>query len=187
LNKRANQLARTLRKRGAGPGQRVGIFVERSIEMMIGLLSIQKSGAAYVPLDPAYPAERIRLTLEDAQVSVLLTQNSLRSRLPEHSAQVLCMDDDNDAASIATEGVTNLGKTAVAERINGALPGAIWIPYAVEIDGQIIRVFDSHCHYPADPDEVPTEYDHRWILIRRPLVVVGGGGWSAAAAANLRT
>ena len=71
-------------------------------------------------------------------------------------------------------GVRPTGKTAVAERINGALPGAICIPYAVEIDGQIIRVFDAHCHQPAFPDEVPAEYDRRWILIRRPLVFVGG-------------
>jgi hypothetical protein len=66
------------------------------------------------------------------------------------------------------------GKTAVAERINNALPGGIWIPYAVEIDGQVIRVFDSHCHRIA-PDEItPLEYDRRWVFIERPLVVVGG-------------
>jgi amino acid adenylation domain-containing protein/FkbH-like protein len=115
LNHRANQLARALRKRGAGPGERVGIFVERSIEMMVGLLGIQKSGAAYVPLDPAYPAERIRLTLEDAQVPVLLTQSALRSQLPEHNAQVLCIDSDWD--EIANESATNLGKIAMAEDV----------------------------------------------------------------------
>jgi amino acid adenylation domain-containing protein len=115
LNQRANQLARALRKRGAGPGQRVGIFIERSIEMMVGLLAIQKSGAAYVPLDPAYPAERIRLTLEDAQVPVLVTQQSLRERLPDHDAQVLCIDSDWE--TIAGESATNLGKTATPEDI----------------------------------------------------------------------
>jgi hypothetical protein len=62
----------------------------------------------------------------------------------------------------------------VAERINGALAGFIWIPYAVEIDGQIIRIFDSHCHQMAPDDVTPSEYDRRWILIERPLVVVGG-------------
>ena len=76
LNKRANQLAHYLKKRGVGPGQRVGIFVERSLDMMVGLLGIQKSGAAYVPLDPYYPAERIRMVLDDAQVPVLLTQQA---------------------------------------------------------------------------------------------------------------
>lgn len=93
--------------------------------------------------------------------------------LPESLLQTLgCVI--NSRRSLFLTGLPGTGKTAVAERINGALPGAIWIPYAVEIDGQIIRVFDSHCHEPAFPDEVPAEYDHRWILIRRPLVVVGG-------------
>jgi surfactin family lipopeptide synthetase A len=94
LDAKANQLAHALRKRGIKPGQRVGIFVERSLEMMVGLLGIQKSGAAYVPLDPAYPAERIRVTLEDAQVPVLLTQKALVASLPENRAEVICLDSD---------------------------------------------------------------------------------------------
>jgi len=80
----------------------------------------------------------------------------------------------NSRRSLFLTGLPGTGKTAVAERINNALPGAIWIPYSVEIDGQIIRIFDAHCHQPAHPEEVPAEYDRRWILIRRPLVVVGG-------------
>lgn len=92
LNERANQLAHWLRKRKIGPGQRVGLFLERSLDMMVGLLGVQKSGAAYVPLDPAYPSERIRLTLEDAHVPVLITQEALQDSLPSHHAQVLCLD-----------------------------------------------------------------------------------------------
>jgi hypothetical protein len=80
----------------------------------------------------------------------------------------------NSRRSLFLTGLPGTGKTAVAERINNALPGAIWIPYAIEIDGQIIRVFDSHCHRPAPLDETPMEYDRRWVLIKRPLVVVGG-------------
>ena len=80
----------------------------------------------------------------------------------------------NSRRSLFLTGLPGTGKTAVAERINNALPGAIWIPYAVEIDGQIIRVFDSHCHRIASPDDTPVEYDRRWVLINRPLVVVGG-------------
>ena len=80
----------------------------------------------------------------------------------------------NSRRSLFLTGLPGTGKTAVAERINNALPGAIWIPYAVEIDGQIIRVFDSHCHRIASPDDTPFEYDRRWVLIKRPLVVVGG-------------
>src|SRR6266478_5316341 len=80
----------------------------------------------------------------------------------------------NSRRSLFLTGLPGTGKTAVAERINGALPGAIWIPYAVEIDGQIIRVFDSHCHRIAQAEVTPTDYDHRWAFIERPLVVVGG-------------
>jgi non-ribosomal peptide synthetase component F len=105
LDSKANQLAHALRKRGVGPGQRVGIFVERSLEMMVGLLGIQKAGAAYVPLDPGYPAERIRLTLEDAKVPVLLTQKALKASLPENRAEVICLD--SDWAAIAKESDAN--------------------------------------------------------------------------------
>jgi hypothetical protein len=80
----------------------------------------------------------------------------------------------NSRRSLFLTGLPGTGKTAVAERINGALSGPIWIPYAIEIDGQIIRVFDSHCHQRAPDDVTPAEYDHRWVLIGRPLVIVGG-------------
>ena len=93
--------------------------------------------------------------------------------LPESLLQTLgCVI--NSRRSLFLTGLPGTGKTAVAERINGALAGGIWIPYAVEIDGQIIRVFDSHCHEPMPNDETPTEFDRRWVLIQRPLVVVGG-------------
>jgi hypothetical protein len=80
----------------------------------------------------------------------------------------------NSRRSLFLTGLPGTGKTAVAERINGAMAGAIWIPYAVEIDGQIIRVFDAHCHQPASEEITPASYDHRWVLIGRPLVIVGG-------------
>lgn len=80
----------------------------------------------------------------------------------------------NSRRSLFLTGLPGTGKTAVAERINGALAGAIWIPYAIEIDGQIIRIFDTHCHRIASEDITPSEYDRRWVLIERPLVVVGG-------------
>jgi hypothetical protein len=93
--------------------------------------------------------------------------------LPESLLQTLgCVI--NSRRSLFLTGLPGTGKTAVAERINGALPGAIWIPYAVEIDGQIIRVFDNHCHRMAPEEETPVDHDRRWVLIRRPLVIVGG-------------
>src|SRR5256884_4177950 len=77
LNQRANQLAHYLQRHGVGPEVRVGLRMERSLEMVVGLLGILKAGGAYVPLDPAYPQERLAFMLADAQVPVLLTQQSL--------------------------------------------------------------------------------------------------------------
>ena len=92
LNNRANQLAHYLQRLGVGPEALVGICVERSIEMVVGLLGILKAGGAYVPLDPDYPKERLAFMLADTQIVVLLTQDRLRSKLPEHGAPVLCLD-----------------------------------------------------------------------------------------------
>src|SRR5262249_1638161 len=93
--------------------------------------------------------------------------------LPESLLQTLgCVI--NSRRSLFLTGLPGTGKTAVAERINGALDGGIWIPYAVEIDGQIIRVFDSHCHEAMPADETPIDFHRRWVLVHRPLVVVGG-------------
>ncbi|WP_337878095.1 MupA/Atu3671 family FMN-dependent luciferase-like monooxygenase [Caldimonas sp.] len=101
LDRRSNQLARRLARLGVRPDALVGLFVERSVEMMVGLLAVHKAGGAYVPLDPAYPADRIAYMIEDAKVPVLLTQERLRDELPPHHAAVLCLD--SDWSSIATE------------------------------------------------------------------------------------
>ncbi|MCF2150076.1 amino acid adenylation domain-containing protein [Desmonostoc muscorum LEGE 12446] len=94
LNCRANQLAHYLKSLGVKADVLVGICVERSLEMVVGLLGILKAGGAYLPLASDYPTERLRLMLEDAQVSVLLTQQKLLDRLPEHTAQRICLDTD---------------------------------------------------------------------------------------------
>jgi amino acid adenylation domain-containing protein/FkbM family methyltransferase len=94
LNRRANQFAHHLQKLGVGPDVLVGICVERSLEMIVGVLAVLKAGGAYVPLDPAYPKKRLALMLEDAQMPVLLTQHRLVEELPAHEAQVVCLDTD---------------------------------------------------------------------------------------------
>ncbi|NMF66950.1 non-ribosomal peptide synthetase [Brasilonema octagenarum] len=94
LNCRANQLAHYLKSLGVKADVLVGLCVERSLEMVVGLLGILKAGGAYVPLDPNYPTERLAFMLEDAQVLVLLTQQSLVDRLPEHQAKLVCLDTD---------------------------------------------------------------------------------------------
>ena len=93
LNSRANQLAHHLQTLGVGKETLVGICTERSLLMMVGLLGILKAGGAYLPLDPAYPAERLAFMLEDAKVSVLLTQQNLLAALPQHQAQVVCLEE----------------------------------------------------------------------------------------------
>ncbi|MEH2080879.1 MAG: condensation domain-containing protein [Nostoc sp.] len=93
LNCRANQLAHYLRSLGVTPEVLVGICVERSLDMVVGLLAILKAGGAYVPLDPEYPQDRLSFMLEDAQVGVLLTQQHLVERLPQHQAQLVCLDE----------------------------------------------------------------------------------------------
>jgi amino acid adenylation domain-containing protein len=92
LNQRANQLAHYLQKLGVKPEVFVGICVERSIEMLVGLLGILKAGGAYVPLDSTYPKERLAFMLEDARAPVLLTQQRLLEIIPSHSGKVVCLD-----------------------------------------------------------------------------------------------
>src|ERR1700754_1552603 len=97
LDARANRLAHHLRELGVGPEVVVGLCVERSLEMLIGLLGILKAGGAYLPLDPGYPGERLGFMLSDACAPVLVTQAHLRARLPAHGGHVLCLDADADA------------------------------------------------------------------------------------------
>lgn len=99
LNCRANQLARYLRTLGVGPGVLVGICMERSAEMMVGVLGVLKAGGAYVPLDPLSPRERLAAMLADAQTPVLLTQKRLAKTLPEERARTVYLDADWDLIS----------------------------------------------------------------------------------------
>ena len=92
LNRRAELVARRLAAHGAGPNALIGICIERSSRMLAGLLGILKSGAAYVPLDPSYPQDRLAFMLEDAKVKILLTETSLRDSLPKTGANAVCID-----------------------------------------------------------------------------------------------
>jgi amino acid adenylation domain-containing protein len=105
LNRRANQLAHYLRQMGVGPEVLVGVFMERSVEMIVSLLGILKAGGAYVPLDPTYPQERLRFTVQDAHLAVVLTQDRLSESLPPSNARVVCIDRDWPA--IEKESATN--------------------------------------------------------------------------------
>jgi amino acid adenylation domain-containing protein len=94
LNRRANQLAHYLRSRGIGAEVLVGLCLERSLEMIVGVLGVLKAGGAYVPLDPTYPHERLAFMTKDARLSLVLTQEPLAGRLAMHGADVVRLDAD---------------------------------------------------------------------------------------------
>ena len=112
LDERSNQLAQRLRRAGVDADVMVGVCLERSVELIVTLLAIAKAGGAYVSLDPAYPKDRLTFMLEDTATRVLVTQQSLREKLPLHHAAVICTDVD--AASLAEESSDAVASSATA-------------------------------------------------------------------------
>ena len=141
LNQRANRLAHRLKGLGVGPESLVGLCVERTPAMVVGLLAVLKAGGAYLPLDPAYPLGRISMMLEDACVRVLITEQSLRELLPIDDAQVVCLDSDWDAieAMADTNPPASAGPTNVAYIIYTS--GSTGRPKGVEISHAALANF----------------------------------------------
>ena len=115
LNARANRLARFLRKRGVGCEDLVPVCVERSFDMLVALLAVLKAGAAYVPLDPEYPPDRIALILEDVAAKVVLTQASVENRLPRGAGGVVRLDESD--GEFAREEQVDLGVEVPADAL----------------------------------------------------------------------
>ena len=115
LNQRANQLAHYLQQQGVGSETLVGLCVERSLEMVIGLLGILKAGGAYVPLDPTYPVERLAFMLEDAQVSLLVTQHSVLAQILHPHTKTFCLDTNEK--ELASQNTENLGRTTTSDML----------------------------------------------------------------------
>ena len=111
LNARANRLARHLRTLGVGPDVPVAICVERSMEMVVGVLGVLKAGGVYVPVDPALPSQRVQFMLQDSAASVLVTLSSLVEQLPDHDARVVCLDR---AEQVVAESAENLSSGVTA-------------------------------------------------------------------------
>ena len=151
LNTQANQLAHYLKSLGVGADVLVGICVERSLEMIVGILGILKAGGAYVPLDPEYPQERLSFMLEDAQMSVLLTQQQLVESLPQHQARVVCLDTDWE--KIAQKCESNPENTATSENLAYVIytSGSTGKPKGVLVNhANVVRLFaatDSWYHF----------------------------------------
>jgi len=137
-----------------------------------------QSQSAYIGPAPVSLADYSYMMRLQATPSQPASMDTVRSAfndlvLPDSLLQTLgCVI--NSRSSLFLTGLPGTGKTAVSERMNNAVLGTIWIPYAIEIDGQIIRVFDSHSHN-ATPERISgIEFDRRWVEIERPLIIVGG-------------
>jgi amino acid adenylation domain-containing protein/non-ribosomal peptide synthase protein (TIGR01720 family) len=115
LNYKSNQLAHYLRALGVGPETLVGILVERSVEMVVGLLAILKAGGAYLPLDPTYPSERLNLMIKDAEIDLLLTQQQFVTQMSQQVAQVVCLN--TDWQKIARESRENVSSEVTADNL----------------------------------------------------------------------
>ncbi|TKB58992.1 MAG: amino acid adenylation domain-containing protein [Nitrospira sp.] len=133
LNARANRLARYLRTLDVRPGVVVGICLERSMEMVIALLAVQKAGGTYVPLDPEYPRDRLRFMAEDAAAAIVLTSEGLSDRFDSRSCRMLCLDREQER--IAQEANHNLPPTATSQDLAYILytSGSTGQPKGVEI------------------------------------------------------
>lgn len=134
LNQRADRFAAHLRHLGVGPGLLAGVYVERSLDMLIALLGVLKTGAAYVPMDPTYPAQRVAFVLEDTKAPVLLTQQSLAQNLGTFGARVVCLDaalDSTSSPSGFAPAASNVGPEDLAYVIYTS--GSTGTPKGVEI------------------------------------------------------
>ncbi|GAC1380756.1 MAG: hypothetical protein NVS4B9_34280 [Ktedonobacteraceae bacterium] len=147
LNQRANQLAHHLQTLGVKPNVLVGLCVERSLDMVVGLLAILKAGGAYVPLDTGYPAERIAFMLADAQTSVLVTQQHQTTDLPIQEARVVYLD--TDAAMLAQQSTTDPTTVVLASDLAYVIytSGSTGRPKGVQIThGNLLNLVFWHRH-----------------------------------------
>ena len=138
LDRKANQLAHHLRKLGVKPGVLVGVFIERSLEMLVALLGTLKAGGAYVPMDPTYPPERLRFVLEDAKTSVVLTQTALTKEWSFGDRHIVQLDQDWD--SIVREDTEKPSNIAAPEDLAYVIytSGSTGKPKGVEIPHQAV-------------------------------------------------
>lgn len=147
LNTKANQLARCLGKHGIGPEVLVGICVERSVKMVVGILGILKAGGAYLPLNPTYPKELLAFMLEDGKVPVILTQRHLAEVVPAHTADVIFLDSDD--GETAKESKENPCSRATAMNLAQVMytSGTTGRPKGVMIPHRAVILLVCNTHY----------------------------------------
>jgi amino acid adenylation domain-containing protein len=160
LSARANRLAHHLRELGARPEMLVALFLEPSLELVVAILGVLKSGAAYVPLDPAYPAERIGFVLKDTGAPLLVTREELLGRIPEHEAQTVCLD--RDRARIDSRSGENPDSGATPDSLAYVIytSGSTGTPKGVMIEHRnVARLFSAtEPWYGFGPQDV-------WVLL----------------------
>jgi aspartate racemase len=191
LNQRANGLARYLQSLGVGPEVMVGVCVERSLEMVIGLLAILKAGGAYLPLDPGYPAERLAFMLSDTRAPVLLTQQRLEERLPDYSGRVICLDADWPAMDPG-QGEANLVRVPSAESLAYVMytSGSTGRPKGVGVTHRnVVRLVKEANYASLTAEEAvlqfaPISFDASTLEIWGPLL---NGGRLVVAPAHMPT
>ena len=148
----ANQLAHALRRRGVGPDRLVGLCVERSIHLVIGVLGILKAGGAYVPLDPAYPEERLRMMLDDSQTSILLTQTHLIPSLPHVNGEIIALDEPGQ---FATEPTTKPESGVGARHLSYVIytSGSTGMPKGIALEhrGVVNNIVDLNWRHGVGP------------------------------------
>jgi len=154
LNTRANRLAHYLRRRGVGPEVLVGICVDRTPEMLVGILGVLKAGGAYVPLDPAYPLQRLSAILEDAKAPVLITQQRLIDLLPQGTATTVSIDAD--WPDMAQESGENPARNTKPENLAYVLftSGSTGRPKGVALEHRSVATFIQWAQSVFTPEEV---------------------------------
>ncbi|WP_293066654.1 amino acid adenylation domain-containing protein, partial [Moorena sp. SIO3F7] len=154
LNSKANQLAHYLQKLGVVPETLVGICVERSVEMVVGLLAILKAGGAYVPLDPNYPTSRLNYMVEDAQLSIILTQEKWQHHLSETIGTVICLDTDSEIINQQSQQMPENQVTANQLAYVIYTSGSTGQPKGVTIPHQgVVRLFSNTNYVQLEPTD----------------------------------
>jgi amino acid adenylation domain-containing protein len=144
LNRQANRLAHYLQSQGVAPEVKVGLCLERSLNLIVSILGILKAGGAYVPLDPDYPQDRLAYMLEDAQVSQVVTQSALAANLSIDSSKLICLD--TEAQAIAQQSQENLQTDVTANHLayiiytsgSTGKPKGVLVPH-----GNVTRLFEA--------------------------------------------
>jgi amino acid adenylation domain-containing protein len=155
LNARANRIAHALGERGVGPEVLVGLYLDRSVEMVASMLGVLKAGGAYLPLDPAYPEWRLAFTLEDARAAAIITQPHLLERLPDaQGAHVLCLDPRREC--LADYGDENPQGSVSADALAYVLytSGSTGMPKGVAIQHRNVVAFLHWARDLFEPDEL---------------------------------